>query len=470
MGSALIACGALCPVARATAPELVREWNDAFDELVWDGSVLWLCDHADSIAHELIALTGVTADGQEVSRAVPAGTFRVGTATDGTLFATAWGTETDCNPSVWLWRFQSETGWQSIAQIFGANTMVGVNDATILPFGEVVLIDLQVNWSIWDGGLVIVIGPPMDPNLVTFDTGSGEVSTSVPRADGVFATTEGAYCYSERTNTLGYCDLMRSVDGSTWAPVPRTMQPLDEYRGYIMIPGGPDLPDATSGSFGFSHGGSEVRVENWAANFSTTRTIPLSEHGYTPEALSAPPDIIYNGVVSKGLAVARGGECAAILLEFPSTNPSVTPAFQLVAMSFDFMQGFEFHQLNDLGHIDAVVTPTEIFLLRKTSSGSRLLRIPLPSEQLPTARARRISLTAGTQDVPTGFVRDPVTGLMTTQMTAVAIMDLGVEGTGEGPVQIQTSTDLKNWFNLGLPTNADAALRIFMCDRARFFR
>lgn len=462
MGSILLVCGTVCPIAQAAAPEFVREWTNSFDGLIWDGSVLWLCDHADSISHELIGLTGVTADGQEVSRTIPERAFRAGAATNGTLYATVWGTETGSNPSVWLWRYQDEGGWQSVARIRGPDSMVAVDDATIIPFGNLVLIDLDVSWFIWGSGVIIVNGPPTEPDLAVFDTDSSVISMPVPRADGIFATTEGAYCYSRQLNFSRTWDLMRSADGSNWVNIPTTLQPLDMYRqsgGLIVIGFAPTIPATTSGAFGFSHG---VTVENWAAGFSTTRLIPLAENGYTPEALSAPPDIVYQGGAYKGLAVARGGECAVALMEFPSTN---TQAFQLVAMSNDYLQNFEFHQLNDLGHIDALATPEATFLLRKTPSGSRLLKIPLPPEQLPVANARRISLDIGSEEVSV-----PGMGLMVTQMITVAIMDLGMEGAGEGPVQIQTSTDLKNWYNLGLPMNTNAAFRMFISDKARFFR
>ncbi len=466
MGSVLLAGAMLCPVARTAPPELVREWNSSYDELIWDGSVLWLCDHADSIDHGLIGLTGVTSDGQEVSRPVPARAFRAGAATNGTLYATVWGTETGGEPSVWLSRYQNGIGWQAVAQIRGPFSSVAVRDATIIPFGNLLLIDLKVIWSAgW------VNGRPPEPDLAVFDIESSAVSMAVPRADGVFATDEGAYCYLGQTDFFQTCDLMRSVDGNTWALTPCTLHPLDEYRmsgGLVGV--GPQvgyIPTTTSGAFGFSCGGSQVRVENWAAAFSTTHRIPLAENGYTPEALSAPPDIVYQAVVSKGLAVASGGECAAALLEFPSTS---TQAFQLVAMSTDYLQSFEFHRLNDLGHIDALATPDAAFLLRRTASGSRLLRMPLPAEHSPVANARRISLDIGSQEVPARVIRDSGTGLMVTQMTTVAIMDLDVEGAGEGPVQLQTSTDLKNWFNLGLPMNTNSHFRMFMSDKARFFR
>lgn len=470
VGTILIACGAACPVAPAAAPELVREWTNSFDEIVWDGSVLWLCDRNDAFPSEVIGLTGLTADGQEVNRTLPARAFRVGAATNGTLYATAFGPETDSNPSVWLLSYENNIGWQSIAQIFDIDFQIAVGGATIVPFGASVFIDLKVHWCFWYDGWHI--GPAPDPDLVVLDTGTGLVSMSVPRCDGIFATAERAYCYSDRTDAMGYCDLLASSDGSTWAPSPRTMRPLDEYQVYVpFLPRGAEPPDATSGALGFGHGGSKVHVQNWAADFSMTRPIPLAEHGYTPGALSSPPDIVYNPVVSKGLAVARGGECAAVLLEFPSTDLSANPSFQLVAWSNDYLQNFEFHQLNDLGHLDAIATPIAIFLLRRTSSGSRLLRIPLPAEQVPIGNARHISLNMGSQEIPTGrLVRDPVSGQIVTQMVTVAFMDLGIEGAGAGPVQIETSTDLKNWFKLGLPMNTDSILRTVMYDRARFFR
>lgn len=399
----LLCCGRLV----GGEPVEVANFPERFDALVGRNEHLWLCRYAGESPEPPILRLAMM-DGQAVSATdenLPAGTFQVSAAPDGTLYAVAYGGESGTNPSVWLWR-RTESAWVTPGALRGTDSWEGVLGASVGFAKGRVLVALSVGWSSWGGGTVIVNGPPKPPPLAIFDSASGSLTQG---PEGMLGVVGDGPVHGQQWNDslFGWGWFMpRSVltdDGLAWRTAVFPWSPINEVPALISLDR--PLPRYVAGGRAFFANflGIDENVSVVAEGGAAfSHPYPFSSHGLGPPTADTPPESRFNLPQTVDFVIARAGE--SFLGAFTQSSQTGQPDRHLLGWSDDYLQNFEFSIADDAGHIASAATDEGLYSLRATAEGTRLLRAPLPVERIPMAPLRTLSITSRRKAVPTGIL------------------------------------------------------------------
>ncbi|CAM2884519.1 hypothetical protein [Rariglobus hedericola] len=451
----------------ASTPTQVASYTENYTELLSNGGQIWACRYGD-LAFARRVVNG-DAPVTNTEFALPARTLRLAVSSDGVFYAVATGTESDTNPSIYLWEKTLSGSWTNIGQIRTIDSSSKVSSTEIVFVNRSVLVNLGVQWSLFGGGTAIIMGQPSDPALIRFDRDARSFSLG-PTEFKSLVGSGPLYGLKTRTSVFSTDTLLRSEDGISWTEFVVPAQPMNNLD--LLVGLGATFPQQTSdnrlffwdlltSSISFMHEeGERVRYD-----------IPFSANGYGMADATTPTGSRYNTPRLDRMVFTWDGESSVGFFQQTSTEGGATRHF--IVCSDDYLQTFSFYSYSDDGYISSANTPTSFYFLRRTGSGTVLHRVVLPATRIITGLRPPLTASSRTASFFTGFQgRDPVSGQWGPISLQRNVIDLLIQPVDGSFSQVQTSLDLEHWTPIGLPQPAGKTVSFIVNpeEPRRFYR